>query len=134
VNFIVQIFDGLMHLHDQQKYFEFGDLREENIHLSALLSTIYIDPGFYLSNELYPEFFDPPEGGNPSVQTDIYQIGIVLLRLVTLLSRDEIEELFKQKEKKVQRNRKMSLFQKRIRPDYIENVKSLLNSSEMRVN
>jgi serine/threonine protein kinase len=134
VNFIVQIFDGLMHLHDQQKYFEFGDLREENIHLSALLSTIYIDPGFYLSNELYPEFFDPPEGGDPSVQTDIYQIGIVLLRLVTLLSRDEIEELFKQKEKKVQRNRKMSLFQKRIRPDYIENVKFLLNSSEIRVN
>eukprot|EP01080_Neovahlkampfia_damariscottae_P003289 gene3289-5730_t len=131
VNFMVQILVGLQHLHKEKKYFEFGELTEKNIHLSNLLSTIYIDPGFFHKTpEDIPDFLDSIEDDLMSSASDIYQCGFIFLRLITVLEVNEINEIFN---KKFEGKRKRkSLFQKKFVPDYIKNFKVLLESQEMK--
>ena len=95
---MIQILNGLKHLHTEKKFFEIGELTEENIHLSALLSTIYIDPGFfYVTEDEIPNYLEEIEDEEKSAESDIYQCGFLFLRLITLLEREEIDEIFNKK-------------------------------------
>eukprot|EP01080_Neovahlkampfia_damariscottae_P003468 gene3468-6117_t len=101
IQFIKQIFSGLNHLHQQQsKIFKVGELTERNIFISSLFESIYLDPGFYYEDEsIFPSYFNLPEGNeNISKMSDIYSIGLILFRLVTLKSKEEIQEIYNQSE------------------------------------
>jgi hypothetical protein len=92
-----QIFSALSQRHSHSKYFEFGELREENIYLSKLYTRLYLDPGIYFENQSYPNYFNPPEN-KISDKSDVYSAGMVFFRLMTLLSVEEIQHLFVQNE------------------------------------
>jgi hypothetical protein len=92
-----QVFSALNQRHSQLKYFEFGELREENIYLSKLYSRLYLDPGIYFENQSYPNYLNPTEI-KISDKSDIYSAGMVFFRLMTLLSVEEVQQLFVQNE------------------------------------
>ena len=96
---MIQIFSALECRHSKSKYFEFGELREENIYLSTFYNNLYLDPGIYFENQIYPDYFNPPEN-KISEKSDIYSSGFIFFRLITLMSIEEIENLFHQNENK----------------------------------
>eukprot|EP01080_Neovahlkampfia_damariscottae_P003208 gene3208-5524_t len=93
VEYMVQLLSAIESRHTQSKYFEFGELREDNIYLSTLYNNLYLDPGIYFENQIYPSYFNPPEN-KISEKSDIYSLGFIFFRLITLMSPQEIENLF----------------------------------------
>ena len=133
---MMQISSALNHFHEQKKYFDFGNLCEENIYLSPLFSTLYIDPGFYydIDNDEYPDYYDPPENVT-SEKGDIYSTGFIFFRLMTRLKKDEIEEIFKKKSTKnfvgkIKNLRRSPI--NSIEPPYFNNIKEELSKIKVK--
>ena len=80
--------------HEKNKYFELNELREENIYFNKIDKKIFIDQGYY--NDFYKKNFNywiSPEKLK-SEKNDIFSIGIILFRLITLNSMKEINNFF----------------------------------------
>jgi hypothetical protein len=88
-----QVLSVLEAYHKNSKHFGEGELTEDTIYLSSLYDKVFIDPGFYNELSEIPNYLQPPEK-EISEKSDIYMIGFLFVRMVSLLSSDKIQEFF----------------------------------------
>eukprot|EP01080_Neovahlkampfia_damariscottae_P003305 gene3305-5746_t len=135
IGYFMQILSALAHLHDQKRYFDFGTLCENNIYMSALYSTIFIDPGYYFDeeNDEYPDYYDAPENVT-SAKGDIYSAGFIFFRFLTRLSPEEIETIYKKKPN-LNLVGKIKSFRRSpfngVEPTYYNNIKETLSKVKL---
>ena len=79
--------------HKNSKFFAEGELVEENLYIATMYDKIYIDPGFYCELNEVPSYLQPPEGNILSEKSDIYMLGFLFIRMISLLSTETIQEL-----------------------------------------
>ena len=111
-----QMIEAISFCHENEFYFEIGSLNEFNIYLSETLDHCFIDTGFFDDEEIeLPRYYTENEFGEEkqtkSEKDDIFAIGIVFFRLITLLSIEEIEGLFEKETKS--RSRRSSVKKRR---------------------
>ena len=130
IKYMIQISKAVHHFHQKSIHFEIGNLREDNIYLSNFDTSIFVDEGFYYDeNEIYSTYFDPPED-EASKKSDIYALGFILFRFMTLESSEEIEK-YPVVEKK---NFKMKTIFKSQNNDVDSNLKDKLMKFKVRIN
>jgi serine/threonine protein kinase len=105
-----QILSGVQFCHEKKIYFDIGQLNEFNIYLSETLDRCMIDTGFFYDEEIeIPRQYVEDEFGEEktikSPEQDIFSLGMLFFRLITLLSSDEIEDLFEKEVKQVQKKK-----------------------------
>jgi serine/threonine protein kinase len=93
VKFMIQLSLAIQQLQSKSRYFDIGKLIEENIYVTKFYTTIILDSGFYYENNDHSNYFNPPENF-ASKKSDIYALGFIFYRMVTLDSPDKIEKLF----------------------------------------
>ena len=89
-----QMIDAISFCHEKKYHFDIGSLNEFNIYLSETLDHCFIDPGFFHDeDDEIPRYYTENEFGDEkttkSEQDDIFAIGMVFFRLITLLSIEE---------------------------------------------
>eukprot|EP01080_Neovahlkampfia_damariscottae_P009077 gene9077-1172_t len=99
VEYLKQMLWALQEFHKNLLNFKFGELTEENIYLS-IYNSILVDPGIYRKEstcddciENAPIYLIPPEK-KISNKSDIFAIGMILFRLLSLWSAEETQRLF----------------------------------------
>eukprot|EP01080_Neovahlkampfia_damariscottae_P011828 gene11828-5159_t len=102
---LTQIITALTFCHEKNYYFEIGSLTEFNIYLTETLDRCFIDPGFYSDNEnQIPRYYTENEFGDEktikSAEEDIFAVGMIFFRLMTLISIEEIERMYEKEMKK----------------------------------
>jgi len=105
-----QMIDAISFCHEKKYHFDIGSLNEFNIYLSETLDHCFIDPGFFHDeDDEIPRYYTENEFGDEkttkSEQDDIFAIGMVFFRLITLLSIEEIEEMYEKEIKPKQRKK-----------------------------
>jgi hypothetical protein len=88
-----QVLSVLEAYHKNSKHFGEGELTEDTVYLSSLYDKVLIDPGFYNELSEIPNYLQPPEK-EISEKSDIYMIGFLFVRMISLLSTDKIQEFF----------------------------------------
>jgi hypothetical protein len=122
-NFMKQILLAVEQFHKKSKYFEIGKLTEKTIYVS-LEGRVSIDPGFYTDiDKKFPSYFKPPED-LVSENSDIFAVGLIFFRMMTLLKSNEIEKLFENQST----NGKLGVFKDFLKqtPPYFTNMKKEL--------
>jgi hypothetical protein len=81
------------YFHKKNKSFELNELREDNIYINE--NNIFIDQGYY--NDCYDDqryhYWISPEGIK-SPENDLFSLGIIFFRLITLDSTNDINNCF----------------------------------------
>jgi hypothetical protein len=94
VKFMIQLSLAIQYLQSKSRVFDLGKLIEENIYITKYYTTIMLDSGFYFDEDLdHSIYFNPPEK-DPSKKSDIYALGFIFYRMITLDSPEKIEKLF----------------------------------------
>jgi serine/threonine protein kinase len=107
---MTQILSGVQFCHEKKIYFDTGSLNEFNIYLSETLDRCMIDTGFFFDEEIeIPRQYIEDEFGEEktvkSPEQDIFSLGMLFFRLITLLSSDEIEDLYEKEAKTTQKKK-----------------------------
>lgn len=90
---LLQISTTVQYLQTFGRYFELGELCEENIYMSNLYTILYIDQDLLKKNRItYP--FKTPEDF-PTVKGDIFQLGLIFLRMIFVHKIQNISETLK---------------------------------------
>eukprot|EP01080_Neovahlkampfia_damariscottae_P011365 gene11365-4533_t len=98
VEYLKQMLLAIREFHKKSIHFKFGELTEESIYLS-IYNSIQIDPGIYTPNiseeenlENCPPYLVPPEK-KISSKSDIFTIGMIIFRLMTIYSSEEMQKI-----------------------------------------
>eukprot|EP01080_Neovahlkampfia_damariscottae_P011632 gene11632-4873_t len=94
-----QIVSAIQYLHENDFFFEPGSLNEFNIYLSETLTECYIDTGFFNDDDEVdvPRYYTENEYGEDKEmgpKEDIFCLGMILVRLITLYFPEKLEELY----------------------------------------
>ena len=94
-----QIISALQYCHEKEFYFEPGSLNEFNIYLSEMLTDCYLDTGFFNDDDEVdiPRYYTENEFGiekEIDPRDDIFSLGMIFIRLLTLYYPEELEDLF----------------------------------------
>ena len=92
---MIQLLRVLNVFHQHSK---FGKLNEDTVYMSSSLNTVYVDPGFYVEDDLeISDYLNPPENQQSNIKnekTDIYCAGFILIKFLTQSSSNEMQEIF----------------------------------------
>jgi hypothetical protein len=90
---MIKITSTVHHIHKKNKSFELNELREDNIYITD--NNVFIDQGYY--NDCYDDqkihYWISPEGSKSS-ENDIFSLGMIFFRLITLDSTNDINNCF----------------------------------------
>jgi serine/threonine protein kinase len=121
---VKQLISGLIHLHQQSKIFKVGELTERNIFMSVLLENVFIDPGFYSEKNIFHPYFQLPVGEEISKLSDIYALGLIIFRLATLKTPEEIQSFFNETPQSARRKSIILISPLLARNDFYQNMKA----------
>eukprot|EP01080_Neovahlkampfia_damariscottae_P010222 gene10222-2642_t len=122
---MIQMLSGLQQFHKLNRHFEIGELTEKRIYFTGLYSNLNIDPGFFLEDFDYMNYFEPPEKQS-SFKSDIFAMGMIFFRLLTLLSPKIIAEIVNRKTT----DNKILHMIRVTQPDYYYNIRQFLQESK----
>eukprot|EP01080_Neovahlkampfia_damariscottae_P005612 gene5612-9429_t len=88
-----EMLSAMEEFHKNSKYFDEGELIEENIYIQTMYDKILIDPGFYNELNEIPSYLQIPEE-ETSEKSNIYMLGFLFIRMISLLPIERIQELF----------------------------------------
>jgi hypothetical protein len=88
-----QVIYALEQYHNKNKYFEIGELKEENFYFSSNNAVIQIDPGIFTEDKYLATYLTPPEK-KTSKKSDIFVVGMIFFRMVSLMDLEDLEGLF----------------------------------------
>eukprot|EP01080_Neovahlkampfia_damariscottae_P003325 gene3325-5764_t len=96
LRFMIQILRVMNLFHQNGK---FGRLNEASVYLSSSYITVYIDPGFYIEDDIQnPDYLRAPEihqqSPRPNEKSDIYCAGFVLIKFLTQRNSKEMQQIF----------------------------------------
>jgi serine/threonine protein kinase len=97
---MIQITSGIEYCHRNEYFFEVGLLTEFNIYFSQKLDHVFVDTGFFCNDDELeiPRHYLEDEYGEEikekSPKHDIFSLGMIFLRLITLFYPEDIEELY----------------------------------------
>jgi serine/threonine protein kinase len=129
IDLMMQLLSGLQKFHNLKHHFEIGELSEKTIYFSTLYSNLYIDPGFYFDDIDCPGYFEPPEK-KASQKSDIFAMGMIFFRLLTMISSEEASLIISS-----QIQKKPTFLSKiketlNVQPTYYQNIKQALMGPE----
>eukprot|EP01080_Neovahlkampfia_damariscottae_P009078 gene9078-1173_t len=99
VDYLIQTLFAFQEFHKKSSMFKLGQLSENIIYLSNY-NTVKVDPGIYNQKMTEEEYLDncpvyllPPEK-IVSEKSDVFSIGMIFFRMISLLSAEETQKLF----------------------------------------